>query len=745
MTPYDITLRDYWRILRKRKNVVVVTTLLLGIFSSFFAILQSPTPLYKASSSVKIEQSSTLTGLYVEALSWSAADKLETQAIVIRSYPIIEEVARRIDFLDKNLSSEEIRQNSKYLNTVLSLKGMIQTQREGFSNIININVTSNDPKLVQRLANTVAEVYREKNIEENNRRIREAKQFIEQQLKLAKEDLKKCEEKVREFREKNKLISIDSETRVVLDQLTKVELEYGDLKQNIEEITSVLKRLERDKVINKKEIKGIFADRVSPIFARLNSELVDLNLERDALLLKFTENHPEVKKVSIRIDETVLNMIAELSAQKQTLEKRESNLKASIDRLKEKFEALPEKGLILSRLEHDVKVKAEIFSLLESKHQEAMIKEAEKIEEVKIVKPAIEPTTPINPTNVFSTSFIGILIGAILGLVLAFIFETLDTSIGAIEDVEAFLEVPVLGIIPHAAFDDIKDELKKRYPDQNEEALKRKSRMMIHFAPESVLAESYRKLRTNIHFANFENEVKTILLTSSSPLEGKTTTVVNLAVAMAQSGKRVLLVESDLRKPMVSKIFGINKAPGLTDYIMGNQEWQSIVRTSVDFMTGAMGIEEFIQTPGIDNLNIFTSGSIPPNPSELLSSKKMDDFISQARESYDTILFDSTPTLATADAPILASKLDGTIIVYHVGQIARGALRRTKVQLDNTNANVLGVILNKLQTEISPGYMEFSCGSYYAYGGEEKNTPSATNIWDTLNRLFRKLIKKRQD
>jgi len=726
---YDLTLRDYGRILRKRKMIVIFATILMGVFSAFFAVLQTPVPSYEASSSVKIERSSTLTGLYVETLSWSSADNLETQAIIIKSYPVIEEVAKKLGFLDSSLTSDEIRRNTEYLNVVLRLKDQVETKQEGVTNIINIMATSEDPKLAQKLANTVAEVYRDQNTKERNKRIIEGRVFIEQQLGLAKENLKEAEEKVKEYREENKFISIDSETGITLNQLTQIETAHESLKRTIEEIDSILKRLKKEEAIPEKDIKGIYADKVGPIFARLNSQLVDLTLERDTLLLNFTKEHPRLKEIKTKISETIRNMIAELSDQKKTLEGRKDNLAGDLGRLRSKFSALPEKGLILARLQHDLTVKSQTFSLLESKYQEALIKEAEKVEEVSIVKPAIEPASPINPPHVYTTSFIGVIIGLIIGLIMAFVFETLDTSIGAIEEVESFLKVPVIGIIPHVGFEEIKDILLEKYPDRkDEDILRRNARLVTHYAPKSTLAESYRTLRTNIQFISLKNEAKTLLFTSSSPMEGKTTTVVNLAMTMAQTGKRVLLVESDIRKPMVSRTFGIDREPGLTDVLLGNYEWRDIIRTVTDIMTGKMGMEDIMLTPGIDNLNIITSGTIPPNPSELLSSQRMEEFISQVREEYEVVLFDSTPTLTAADSIIMGSKLDGVIIVYQVGKVGRGALRRTKVQLDNVNAKVLGVILNGLKAEISPDFSDFRYDRYYSYGEEEK-TPSKPKSW----------------
>ncbi|MEK6545193.1 MAG: Wzz/FepE/Etk N-terminal domain-containing protein, partial [Nitrospinota bacterium] len=178
---YELDIRDYLRILRKRKAVIIFTTLMLGIFSFFFATLQKPIPLYKASSSVKVERSSTATGLYLESISYSDWDSLEAQATIIRSYPVMEIVAKKLGLLKEDLTSDEIRQNNQYLNIVLDIKDKVTTAQEGNTNIIDITVTSEEPDFCQRAANIIAEAFKEQNIYEKNKRAISARKFIEEQ------------------------------------------------------------------------------------------------------------------------------------------------------------------------------------------------------------------------------------------------------------------------------------------------------------------------------------------------------------------------------------------------------------------------------------------------------------------------------------------------------------------------------------------------------------------------------------
>jgi len=307
---------------------------------------------------------------------------------------------------------------------------------------------------------------------------------------------------------------------------------------------------------------------------------------------------------------------------------------------------------------------------------------------------------------------------------------------GAAEDVEQFLGTHVLGIIPHVDFDELKAILQEKSANIiDDERLSRIAQLISHFAPKTTPAEGYRALRTNINFVKLEKDIKTIVFTSSAPQEGKTTVSVNLAIAMAQMGKKVLLVDGDFRRPVISKIFGIQSVPGLTDVILGNYEWRSVVRSITDIIMGKMTMEEIMVTPGLDNLYIMTCGTIAPNPAELISTRVNSDFIKESHEEYDFVIIDAPPILAATDAAIWGTKADGVIIVYKVGTIARGALKRAKAQVDNVKARLIGVVLNGLKAEISPDF-EFHDKYYYYYGSEhERKIPLGEKLGSLPERI----------
>ena len=751
MAQYDLNLRDYWLVIKKRKFIIIFSILSLGLFSLFFSIISQPVPLYKTSASVKIEKTRSVTGLYIQAISWSQTDDMESQAAVIKSYSIIERVARELGMIPADLSSEKVRSSKKYLGIILSLKNSVETEQEGYSNIINIIVTSADPRLAQRIANTIARVYKEERILDLNKRTVDAKKFIENQLKIVKERLRNSEEAVKNFREENKLISLSAQTSDMLGKMAGLQADYEKAITDSQKIAEVNRLLERAKGEPLTSETSFYINEASGLYKNLNDRLVQLMLKRDTLLLTYTKNYPQVAEIDKQIFEIVSNMRSQLSYQGKALAETIRTLKKKIDKMDKQINMLPEKGLDLARLERTVRVDTEVYTLLEKKYQESLIKEAEKIEEVKIVKPALEPAIPVNPPQTGATTAVGTIIGLILGLVFAFIIETFDTSMGAIEEIEELLGVPVLGIIPYVGIQEVKATLEEKYPEGVDKAIaERHARLISHFAPESTLAESFRALRTNLNFTSLRKDIKTVVFTSSSPQEGKTTSVVNLAITIAQTGNKVLLVEGDFRKPVIARIFGIDPAPGLTDVILNSYEWRDAIRTITDIMMGKIGVDDIMKTPGIDNLHIMTCGNIPPNPAELAGSKNVSEFIKDVRSEYDVVLIDAPPVLAATDAAILASITDGVILVYQVGKISRSVLRRAKAQLDNVKANVMGVVLNGMKAEISPDFSGYDYyKKYYAYGEKEDKIKTfrdkLSSISGSIAVFFKKVFEKKPE
>jgi capsular exopolysaccharide synthesis family protein len=226
-------------------------------------------------------------------------------------------------------------------------------------------------------------------------------------------------------------------------------------------------------------------------------------------------------------------------------------------------------------------------------------------------------------------------------------------------------------------------------------------------------AEAFRGLRTNLQFLRLEKKGKLFLITSSFIQEGKTFNSVNLALSLAQAGKKILLVDADLRRPLVHKVFGLDREPGITDVVLGNYHWQEVTSTISDLMLGDFNIDDILKTPGMDSLHIMTAGVLPPNPTEILNSSRFQQFLQEARSEYDFIFIDSPPVLPVADPAELAPLVDGVFLVYTVGKIGRGVLKRAKSTLENVDANILGVIMNRVKSDNGPEYLQYHNQYYY--------------------------------
>lgn len=626
---YELNFQDYWRIIRKRRHVIIFTFLV--IFLSTIVYLNLLTPIYRASSTIKVEQHKTLANALLDFISWSPGDVMITEAKVIESRLIAEEVVRRLGLVKDDATLDEFNQ------AVSTLQASISTEKVKDTNLIHIIVFSSNPKRAMLIANEVAKVYIEHDRERKIKQARQVREFIERQLTTVQTKLKSSEEKLKRFKEQ---------------------------------------------------------DTVAGMALLLQDKLAKLRFELAELLFKATEKHPQVER-----------------------------LREQIQDLENQLESLPANEIEFARLTLDMNVNVKLYTVLREKFEEARIVEAEKTEDASIVEYATIPKSPDKPNKKGGLIF-GMLGGLMFGLVFSFVIEGMDASIGNIEDVESLLKLPVLGVIPHVWVEE-----KKPLPWWRKGFLQPRPtkldeirvRLIVHDQPKSPVTETYRTLRTNLKLTSPGR--KTLLIVSAGPKEGKTTILVNLALTAAQMGNKTLIVSSDLRRPALYQTFGLKREPGLSEVLSQTIKWQEVVRSLSDILIGEMNFDQVMKTPGLDNLSILTSGQIPLNPSELLGSKEMFNLIEELKTKFDVVLFDSPPILPITDAILLASKVDGVLIVYEMGRTARGALLRAKNQLESSGAKVLGVVLNHTQPDIEmyPAYYPHYYRDRY-YGRDKKKS-----------------------
>ncbi len=444
---------------------------------------------------------------------------------------------------------------------------------------------------------------------------------------------------------------------------------------------------------------------------RYQDELTALRIELDRLSQTYQPTHPRIVK-----QKQLIALIEEqLSKFPETKQSYDDNL-AEWELKQEMRKTL---GEYLMKAEIDFEAK-----------------KTKSKDEVQLVSKA-NYASKLRPKE-FTMVLAGAIFGIILGCAYAFVWEGLDTSIGKIEDVERITGLPVIAHIPLIGDQGRKDwfffrplKILRRFLfsflpfNGGDPPLDLDKKILFNFDILSMTAEAYRTLRTNIQFAlgTQKNEGVVIEITSTSPREGKTLTSTNLAISLAQMGKVTLLLEADMRRPQIANLFKISEKPGLSDILVGTAKANDAIRTFTDVLLGNSKWEKLIETPGVDNLNIITCGTLPPNPTELLLSNEFRDLIQELRPKYDFIIVDTPPTIPVSDSSIISTVTDGTVLIYQSDTTSRHLLLRALHTLKKNHTKVLGVVINQLSFDVvlKSGKAGYRYGYGYGYKHEKGN------------------------
>ena len=414
----------------------------------------------------------------------------------------------------------------------------------------------------------------------------------------------------------------------------------------------------------------------------------ELEVQRQVLLTDYTKDHPAVKSI----------------------EKQQESIRQQLASDEMNMRNLPEGERDLARLTRLSTVNANIYTYLLQKHEEARIAKASTISNINIVDPAIMPRIPVKPKKAMNL-LLGLIVGCAFGLGLVFFLEYLDDTIKDADEAKRVMGLPILAVVPHI----FGSEQKKNGHDRGENVL------ITHNEPKSIAAEAFRSLRTNLHFTAINKEKKIMLFTSTFPQEGKSTITANEAIAISQTGARVLIIDCDLRRSSLHEKFGHSKTPGLSEVL-----------------TGDITFEIALHDTGIPNLDLITAGTTPPNPSELLGSEAMRQFLLARKDNYDFIIIDAPPVLAVTDAPVLTAVADIVILVMEAGRVPIKAAQHMRDALANLQVPIAGMIINdKTGKGESYGYYGGRYGRYgkgygYGYYAGEDHKPQKISTWQKL-------------
>ncbi len=713
MARYELNLRDYYRILHRHIVIIAVVTIGLGGMTFFM----SPTePTFRATATVQISRASNLTSLLIQTFYWSPEDNIATQTMLISSQPVLLKVAQAMGDIPPEVEHLEATTNSEYRDILGKLADNIEARQVEYSGLVDIIARDPSEDNAILLATFTANAFKQYNSEKAKEQVTEARIYISSKLDTVRRELAIAQDSLKAFREESL-----PHTFADISSLTPMLDRRRTLSDRLVFLRDQGRRLaSRENLIT----AGSIFDEIAAIhYAGAYNQLSILVAERDRLLLTYTTGADQVRSLNNRIYDSREQL-------RSTMQQDVALLVIQIEGIDEIINSYPEDEILMATFNREIELNSELLSVLQTSLQEVQIRDAEVGSEVSIVNYPTEAPSDQQSGRGLKT-VIGLMLGLALGIVMAFILETLDTSIGTIEDVEEYLEVPVLAVIPHLDVEKMSAQLIEENPElEGDPNLDMYARLITQYDPRSPAAESYRTLRTNLQFATAgvgetTEKKNSFVITSSSLQEGKSTTMTNLAITIAQAGNRVLLMGCNMRRPTVYKSFGLNKEIGMIDVLTGQKPWRECVKGITDMMVGPLSLQNIMSMPGLDNLHIITCGGIPPNPSELLNSPRFGQLIEEAKKEYDVVLIDSPPILPVTDAAIIGRQVDWCVLVYQVGKVPRNALRRAKLHLSNVGAHVLGIAMNDVKAEIG-GYSPYSQYMVKYYGEDkkkEKKTP----------------------
>jgi capsular exopolysaccharide synthesis family protein len=745
-TPQESPLLEYVSILLRGKWIILTTTLI--VFGLIAIYTFTTKPIYEAESLVLINSQAKDGALAsFDPTGAAAANKIANELQILKSQSTAQDVANTLysrKFLDGKktevipiLTFVEQETQRDTLTTTEEVRDRLMEVVEFTpireTDVIKITVKSENPKEAALIANVYTEVYSVRNLNASRLRSKGVREFLQTQLQSRKGILDTTERDLQNYMRSSGVVSLDAEGNKVVEQLSQLEaqrdgieveissrqktlvsykeemakLQPGSVKEMGESSDSYIRLLQeqiaklevqRDIVVAQNpELVGqdIYSDKLREIDQQISVLKKNLQSRTQQFLGSIMPGSRGSGEGTASFLAEAKQKIIEQQIELQGLEARRIALNGVIRESEKKFNQLPKKSMELAKLQRSRLSNEKLYLLVEEKFNETAIKEKSQFGYVEVIDQAVVPTIPVSPRILFNL-IMGLFGGFILGIGIAFIRTFTDLRIRTPQDLKRN------GFVTLSSIGQMEEEINKINQDSKAQKVQCPfdHHLITYYRPMAPIAESYRHLRTNIQFLRADTQLQCFVVTSANPEEGKTTTVCNLAISLAQAEKRVLLVNADLRRSMVQHLFGLKNNKGLTD-----------------FLVGTVGLAEVLHRQILPNLDIINSGVVPHNPSEILGSKKMKEFIRLMKEKYDIILFDTPPLLAVTDAAALAPETDGVIFVASAGMTKVNELKSIAEFIQSIGVKILGVVLNNFDTRNA--HSQYSSGYHYGYYGYE--------------------------
>jgi succinoglycan biosynthesis transport protein ExoP len=752
-----IHLRELWRTVRKRKWLIVT---IVFIITTLVAIEMYRTKnTYQATTMIEIGKDTSSVartgGMVLDDYDPFYLVNIKTKMLSIQSRALLEDVVieKKLDRNPKFLEIGEKKSIWEALKTIGAKFGgpsadtnesgdettIVETTldpdaerelREACIKMLQANMavepiretkalrvsfSHTDPKLASEICNAIAQTFLDRNFADKTKKFTKSKDFLEQSKAEMKARLKRAEEDLAAYTREHGFFSTDGKettlTTVQLgdlhNQLLRIEADRR-VKQNI---------YEEVKKGNVNNLPVEFADLVYKTSSKLGAlqrELEQFEMELAGLNEKYGPDHPKIIDTQKKMNKVRDQMSAGTRALEEKIRtdyervvREEQMIRTRLGLARGEAVQQNQDAIQLNIFKQEVETAKALYTDFLQKSNQADVQVAEQANNVRVIEPAPEKAPMVGPRRMF-TILAAFMLSLAAAVGLAFFLDYLDNTIKTVDDVSRYAQLPALSVIPAGALGmprRLSAKGKKAINGRTKESIAQPSNQLAALDTRSSAAEAYRVLRTSVLLSAAGKPPKRILITSGQPGEGKTTTVINTAISLAQLGASVLVIDCDLRRPTTHKVLGVDHLQGLSTYLSRD-----------------IDIDEVIQKLQIANLSLLPCGPIPPNPAELIASDRMKALLDMLSERYDHILIDSPPLINVTDPVILSTMVDGVILVVHGGKSTRDVVRRARQELTSVGAKIFGVVLNNVDLK-RDGYDNYYHYRYYSGYGQE-NTGS---------------------
>ena len=762
-----IHLRELWRTVRKRKWLIATIALIITTLVTID--MYRTKDVYQASALIEIGKDMTTLGrpgsIYGDDYDPFYMVNIKTKMLMVKSHSLLEEVVaeKRLDENPKfyrsggkktflqglqamgrrvglktgdpageiapeaeaasantaGLEDAEDAKKKRVDGCIGMLEGGLAVEPVKETRALRISFVHTDPKIAAEITNAVADTFLERNFENKTEKFRGAAKWLDDSTRKLKAKVEQADQALANYTREHGIFATDKDGTLTTAKLSSLHTQVLRAQSDRMLKQSLYEEVRQGRVEKLPEAYADLLFKTAPKVVDLQKQLSELQTQLAELNVKYgpenfrvVEIKEKISSIKTQIAESGKSLEEKVKNEYERAVRDESLLSAALAQAKNEAVRQNQDAIQYNLLKGDVDTNKALYQDFLNKSNQAQAQVVEQQNNLRVIEPAQIPGAPIGPRRMF-TIMIGLLLSTAAGVGLAFLLDYLDNTIKTVEDVSRYAQLPALSVVPAVA-----GGSRRRLAAKGRRAIgngnssrhadSEAAYQLATLDNQSSAAEAYRVLRTSVLLSAAGRPPKTILITSGQPGEGKTTTVVNTAISLAQMGASVLIIDCDLRRPTTHKVLGVDHAQGLSTYLSRDVQ-----------------LDELIQRLPIANLSLLPCGPVPPNPAELIISEKMKDLLRDLAGRYDHILIDSPPLINVTDPVILSTMVDGVILVVHGGKSTRDVVRRARQELSTVGAKIFGVVLNNVDLR-RDGYDNYYYYRYYSgYGQESAKSTNA--------------------